>query len=88
MSELEGLDPDVTLRLLEAAREVMSDMDLEAVLERLLRVAREICGARYAAIGVLDDSRQELERFVTSGIDEQTRGRIGTLPAAAASSGS
>jgi len=50
------------------------------VLERLLSVARELTGARYAAVGVLDRGRRELERFITQGIDEATRRAIGDLP--------
>ena len=80
MTDLEGIDADVTLGLLEAARGVMSDMDLESVLERLLQAARDVCGARYAALGVLDPTRKMLERFVTCGIDEDTRRRIGAYP--------
>ena len=41
------------------------ELDIEVVLERLLETARELTGARYAAIGVLDEERQSLERFLT-----------------------
>src|SRR5581483_6064531 len=50
------------------------------VLERVLAAARQLTGARYAALGVLDESRSELARFETLGIDERTRRRIGQLP--------
>ena len=50
------------------------------MLQRLLEVARELTGARYAAIGVLDERRQALERFLTVGIDEDTHRQIGDLP--------
>jgi signal transduction histidine kinase len=66
--------------LLEAGRSLISELDPEAVLDRLLEVARQQTGARYAAIGVLDDTRRELERFITKGIDEQTHRAIGDLP--------
>ena len=36
---------------------LVSELDLEAVLQRVLDVARELTGARYAAIGVLDERR-------------------------------
>ena len=55
-------------------------LDPEAVFERLLEVARELTGARYAAIGVLDERREGLERFLTAGIDEETHRAIGDLP--------
>jgi len=62
------------------ARGVLSELDLEVVLRRVLESARELSGARYAALGVTDESRAELERFITLGIDEDERQRIGDLP--------
>ena len=40
--------------LLEVGRSLVTDFDLEAVLGRVLEAARELTGARYAALGVLD----------------------------------
>jgi signal transduction histidine kinase len=67
-------------RLLEAGRSLVAELDLDLVLERLLETARELTGARYAAIGVLDERRQALERFLTTGIDPATHAEIGDLP--------
>ena len=67
-------------RLIEAGRFLVSELDLEVVLERLLEIARELTGAQYAAVGILDESKSELERFVTSGIDAETHRLIGDLP--------
>ena len=67
-------------RLLEAGRSLVAELDLEIVLERLLETARELTGARYAAIGVLDADRETLERFLTSGVDAATHAAIGDLP--------
>jgi signal transduction histidine kinase len=66
--------------LLEVARTVLSELDLDAVLDRVLASARELTGARYAALGVLDADKQELARFVTAGLDEHARREIGDLP--------
>jgi signal transduction histidine kinase len=71
---------DQTRRLLQVGRELMAEHDTEAVLERILHEAREITGARYAALGVLDETRTELERFLTLGIDKATHRAIGDLP--------
>jgi signal transduction histidine kinase len=73
-------DPAQLERLLEAGRALVAELDLEVVLERLLETARELTGARYAAIGVLDAERRGLERFLTSGIDPATHAAIGDLP--------
>jgi signal transduction histidine kinase len=49
-------------------------------MNRALEVACELTGARYAALGVLDSNRVDLERFITRGIDAKTREAIGALP--------
>lgn len=72
---------DQTARgVLDIARSVLSELDVDVVLNRVLESARELTGARYAALGVLSNSRTELERFLTVGIDEAEREAIGTLP--------
>ena len=72
---------DVALRrLLQLGRAVVSDLDADAVLERVLEAAREVTGARYAALGVLDEQRRELERFLTAGVDLGTQLLIGGAP--------
>jgi signal transduction histidine kinase len=67
-------------RLLKVGRALVSEHDTEVVLNRILNEACEITGARYAALGVLDETRQELERFLTIGIDAATHRAIGDLP--------
>jgi signal transduction histidine kinase len=76
----EALDADRLSRLLEVGRGLVAELQLEAVLDRLLETARELTGARYAALGVLDADRVELARFITRGIDEETHRAIGDLP--------
>ena len=68
------------LGVLDVACGVLSDLDVDVVLERVLEAARELTGARYAALGVVDSSGVELERFVTAGVDERTRRKIGAPP--------
>jgi signal transduction histidine kinase len=67
-------------RLIDVGRQLVTEFDLETVLQRVLDAARELTGAEYAALGVLDRDRRELERFLTVGIDEATRAAIGDLP--------
>jgi signal transduction histidine kinase len=69
-----------TSGILTVARSVLEQLDVEVVLERVLESARALTGARYAALGVLADSRTELSRFLTLGIDEPARRLIGPLP--------
>jgi signal transduction histidine kinase len=65
---------------MDVGRGLVAQLDLETVLRDVVEVARELTGARYAALGVLDDDRRELERFIFVGIDQETRAQIGDLP--------
>ena len=67
-------------RLFDVAHGMVAELDQEVVLDRILEVARELTGARYAALGVLNEAHTELERFHTAGIDAAARGMIGELP--------
>jgi signal transduction histidine kinase len=75
-----ALDEAQLRRLMEVGPWLISELDLETVLERFLQVAREVTGARYAALGVLDANRQELERFLTHGLTDEQERAIGTRP--------
>jgi len=74
------LDAERLRLLIEVGRGLVSKLELETVLNRVIEVGRELTGARYAALGILDEDRQELERFLTLGIDEEARQAIGDLP--------
>ena len=66
--------------LLSLGVTIFSEHTTEAVLQRIVDVARDVVGARYAALGVLAPDGNSLMTFVTSGIDPQLRARIGDLP--------
>jgi signal transduction histidine kinase len=78
MSEL--ADPRSLRQLLDAVLTVGSDLDLDAMLERIVRSAATLVDARYAALGVLDDTGTRLDRFITVGIDDDARAAIGHVP--------
>ena len=67
-------------QLLDVGRSLTAELDLDVLLERVMQTARELCGARYAALGVLDDERRELAQFLTAGEDEADHVAIGHLP--------
>jgi signal transduction histidine kinase len=50
------------------------------VLARVLDAACELTGARYAALGVLDEAGAELERFITRGVGAGVEQEIGDRP--------
>jgi signal transduction histidine kinase len=66
--------------LLDAGVALTSELSLDALLQRVVEIAAELTQARYAALGVIDPTGTELERFVTTGIDPQTHAAIGDLP--------
>ncbi len=63
----------------QAARAIGRALDLDQTRQQIVDSARELVGARYAAVGVFNSDR-ELERFVFSGISQVEAGRIGHLP--------
>ena len=50
------------------------------MLQRIVEAAADLTGARYAALGVIDQSGNALERFLTTGVDAETHAAIGDLP--------
>ena len=67
-------------RLLSAGLAIFSERSLDRVLQQLVDSAREVVGARYAALGVLAPDRKSLSQFVTSGMSQAEQDRIGALP--------
>ena len=69
------------LRQLEVATAALiTDVSLDGVLRRVVQVAAEVIGARYAAIGVVGPGGKLLESFITHGIDPEVEASIGAPP--------
>jgi signal transduction histidine kinase len=66
--------------LVEAGIAISSELTLDGLLQLLAETAATLTGARYAALGVIDVTGRELERFITHGIDPETHAAIGDLP--------
>jgi signal transduction histidine kinase len=66
-------------RLLDAVVSVASDLSLPDTLRRIVELAVDLAGAQYGALGVVDTDGT-LSQFVTAGIDDDLRRRIGDLP--------
>ena len=67
-------------RLIRAGIRINEAHSLETVLQEIADSARDVTGGRYAALGILDPSGQELAQFVASGLTEEQQRRIGALP--------
>jgi signal transduction histidine kinase len=66
--------------LLLANRSIVGDLDLPAVLRRIVEAATELADAQYGALGVIAPDASGLEAFVHVGMDEDAVRRIGHLP--------
>ena len=67
-------------KVVAAGIALSSSNGLNAVLQTLVDTARDISGARYAALGVLDATGSSLAQFLTSGVPDGVSESIGTCP--------
>src|ERR687892_2316910 len=58
---------------------IAAEREVEPVLQRLAHAARELAGARYAALGV-PDGEGGFARFITSGMSDELIAAMGPLP--------
>jgi signal transduction histidine kinase len=70
---------DQTEKLLHVIMGITSDLELDATLERIIRAAIDLTGARYGALGVRD-AQGALTSFIHQGIDSKLVEQIGPLP--------
>ncbi len=68
------------LALREAALAVSADLSLTETLKRIVAAAAGLVNARYAALGVPDETGEYLAEFVTTGISEADEARIAHRP--------
>lgn len=66
-------------RLVQALVDVADGLDLATTLDRILRAATELTGARYGALGVLGDDGA-LSQFLFEGMTSQQAEDVGSLP--------
>lgn len=66
--------------LIDAGIALSSELSLDDLLQKLAETAAALTGARYAALGVIDQGGTALERFVHAGVDAETVAMIGELP--------
>lgn len=66
--------------LVEGGMVLAKELSLELVLQKIAEVACKVLGAKYGAVGVLDEDSGGLSQFVTVGVDQETKTRIGPLP--------
>ena len=67
-------------QVLETSVRLAGEHSLDRVLQLVADSAREVIGARYAALGVLAADGRTLDRFVVSGLEAEETTRLGALP--------
>lgn len=66
--------------LFAATLALNAELSLDALLQKLVDTAVELTDAQYGALGVIDETGQELERFITTGLAQAQHEAIGSLP--------
>jgi two-component system, NarL family, sensor histidine kinase DevS len=66
-------------QLLKASHSIVQELSLSAVLRRLVATAKDVSGAKYAALGVIGGDGT-LEQFLHVGMEDDTVRAIGELP--------
>ena len=63
----------------QAVRGISGVLEVDRVLQTIVDRVRDLAQAQYAALGIVD-AQGAIERFITSGISDEDRARIGDLP--------
>src|SRR4051794_2716254 len=76
---LDSRDSTAFRTLSDVVLAIAAEREVEPVLQRLVHAARELGGARYAALGV-PDGEGAFARFITSGMSDGLIAAMGPLP--------
>jgi signal transduction histidine kinase len=66
--------------LFAASIALNAELSIDALLQKLVEAAAGLTGARYGALGVIDETGDQLERFLTTGLDVEEHAAIGEVP--------
>ena len=73
-------DPTKLRRVLQATLLIESNLELPEVLRHVVEEACSMTGARYGALGVLDEEKKALSEFITVGLSDEHETTIGQRP--------
>jgi signal transduction histidine kinase len=73
-------DPTKLRRVVEATLLLEENLELPTLLRHVIDEARSMTGARYAALGVLNEDRTNLIEFITAGVTPEEEEAIGPRP--------
>ncbi len=75
----DSYSPEELRALTEAGMALTAELSLDNLLQKLVELAAAQVGARYGALSVLD-SHDRIQKFLTTGIGDEERARIGSPP--------
>lgn len=64
----------------EAALALTTELDLQVVLQKVVDISRDLLHAKYGALGVVERGTTHIQQFITAGISDEGRARIGAPP--------
>ncbi len=73
-------DPSRLRRILDAVLLLEKDIELPVLLRHVIEEACSMTGARYGALGVLNDDKTALAEFITVGLTAEEEAQIGPRP--------
>ncbi len=79
LSQAELTNPQL-LALLEATLAISANLSLTETLKRIVTTAAQLSQARYAALGVPNETGEFLAEFLTTGLTPEAEARIGQRP--------
>ena len=73
-------DPERLHALIDAIMLIEQEADLTELLADIVKLATNLVGARYGALGVVSQDGQQLTRFITHGMTDEESALIGAAP--------
>ncbi len=73
-------DPLELQALLDSILSLVGEPDLNSALKQVVKSATDLCGAKYGALGVLNETKDELSDFITYGLSDEQVKSIKKLP--------
>src|SRR5919106_5504037 len=77
---MEGQRENAFAAMSDVVLAIAGELRLDAVLDRLVHAARELAGARYAALGIPDADGAEFDQFLHAGMSDDLVAELGPLP--------
>jgi len=78
--DVRGAPAEAFAAMSDVVLSIASELSVEPVLHKLVVAARDLVGARYAALGIPDAEGDGFARFLTVGMSEELMEEIGPLP--------